>query len=77
MTDLTGSLSLDAKVSGPIDKLEINSSKGYLNEFAGTLDFTKVRYGITGSFNVTREELNFKMQAVRMVSEELMLLMVI
>lgn len=60
MTDLTGSLSLDAKVSGPIDKLEINSSKGYLNEFAGTLDFTKVRYGITGSFNVSPKGIIFQ-----------------
>ena len=53
MSDLTGSLSLTAEVNGPFDNLDVTSSYGHLNNFAGKLNYTQVRYGIDGNFDIT------------------------
>ncbi len=53
MSDLTGSVSMTVNANGPLDKLDITSDNGHLNEFAGKLNYTQVRYGITGDFDLT------------------------
>ena len=53
MSDLTGSISLTANVNGPLDNLDISTDNGRLNEFAGKLNYTQVRYGINGGFTMT------------------------
>ena len=53
MSDLSGSISLTADVSGPLDKLEVNSKDGHLNDFAGKINYTQVRYGIDGGFELS------------------------
>lgn len=53
MSDMSGSISLTADVSGPLDNLDINASDGRLNDFAGKLIYTQVRYGINGGFDLS------------------------
>jgi hypothetical protein len=53
MSDLTGSISMTADISGPLDNLAVSSNDGRLNDFAGKLNYTQVRYGINGGFEMT------------------------
>ena len=53
MSDLAGSLSMKADVTGPLDKLEINSKDGHLNDFEGKIIYTQVRYGVNGDFELS------------------------
>ncbi|MBO4657893.1 MAG: translocation/assembly module TamB domain-containing protein [Bacteroidales bacterium] len=53
MSDLGGSISMTADVTGPLDKLEINSKDGHLNGFEGKITYTQVRYGVEGDFELS------------------------
>ena len=53
MSDLSGRLSLTADVSGPLDRLEINSKDGRLDDFWAKINYTQVKYGINGGFELS------------------------
>jgi hypothetical protein len=53
MSDLSGSISLTADVGGSLDKIELNSRNGHLNNFAGKINYTQVRYGVDGDFELS------------------------
>lgn len=53
MSDLSGSISMTADVSGSLDKIELNSRNGHLNNFAGKINYTQVRYGVDGDFELS------------------------
>lgn len=48
MTDISGSLSADISVSGPLDTLDIKSKNAHLIDFNGRLAYTQVPYTIDG-----------------------------
>ena len=52
MSDLDGSISLKADVSGPLDNIDITSRSGHFNDFSGKLLYTQVRYNVNGDFEL-------------------------
>lgn len=60
MSDMSGSISLEASVDGPLDKLDITSQSGHLNNFAGKLLFTQTKYLINGDFELSPQGVNIR-----------------
>ena len=52
MTDVSGSLTANAVVFGPLDKLDIISEQAHLEDFNGKLAFTQVPYNIDGYIDI-------------------------
>lgn len=58
--DISGSVSGDVSISGTLSEPSLSGSNCRFNNFAGTLDFTKVPYIIDGPFEVMTDRIRFK-----------------
>ncbi|MFA6770705.1 MAG: translocation/assembly module TamB domain-containing protein, partial [Bacteroidales bacterium] len=58
---ITGTLSL----KGPLDKLNLTSNSAMLNNFSFLVDFTKVRYTLSGPLLLTQDGINLNNVAIR------------
>ena len=53
MSDLGGTISLTADITGPLNRLDIKSRYGHLNDFTGKIVYTQVTYGVNGDFDLS------------------------
>lgn len=65
MTDVSGSLSAKAVISGPLDKLDIVAKKAHLIDFKGKLAYTQVPYTLDGYIDVVGPKIHISDMDIR------------
>ncbi|MBQ7222113.1 MAG: translocation/assembly module TamB domain-containing protein, partial [Bacteroidales bacterium] len=60
MENISGSISGDIEISGPLNNLSVKSSDCHIDDMHTTLSFTKVPYTVNGVFNLDEKGVNVK-----------------
>ncbi len=60
-----GSITGDIALEGTLDKLNLTSHRAMLNDFSFIVDFTKVRYTLSGPVILTKDGINLNNVAIR------------